>query len=46
VVPFDEFSPRSVPELRRPPFLGDVDAIVDRIEAFTKESWREIEPDR
>jgi pimeloyl-ACP methyl ester carboxylesterase len=29
-----------------PPFLGDVDAIVDRIEAFTKESWHEIEPDR
>jgi pimeloyl-ACP methyl ester carboxylesterase len=27
-----------------PPFLGDSDAIVDRIEAFTKESWREIEP--
>jgi pimeloyl-ACP methyl ester carboxylesterase/plasmid stabilization system protein ParE len=29
-----------------PPFLGDTDAIVNRIEAFTKESWREIEPDR
>jgi class 3 adenylate cyclase/pimeloyl-ACP methyl ester carboxylesterase len=29
-----------------PPFIGDADAIVDRIEAFTKESWREIEPDR
>jgi pimeloyl-ACP methyl ester carboxylesterase/class 3 adenylate cyclase len=29
-----------------PPFLGNTDAIVDRIEAFTKESWREIEPDR
>jgi class 3 adenylate cyclase len=28
------------------PWLGDTDAIVDRIEAFTKESWREIEPDR
>ena len=35
-----------VPGDDHPPFLGDSDAIVDRIEAFTKESWREIEPDR
>ena len=35
-----------LPGTVHPPWLGDSDAILQRIEAFTKESWREIEPDR
>jgi class 3 adenylate cyclase/pimeloyl-ACP methyl ester carboxylesterase len=35
-----------LPGAVHPPWLGETDAIVDRIEVFTKESWHEIEPDR